>query len=76
MALPCSDDVISALIKDGFHPRGRSRRGSHQVFRKETQEETRTVVVPLGKREIPRGTLRSIIRQAGTTARNVATLLK
>jgi len=35
MALPSSDKVISALIKDGFHPRGKSKRGSHQVFRKE-----------------------------------------
>ena len=58
MALPSSDEVISALIRDGFHPRGKSG-GSHQVFRKELPKETRTVVVPLGKKEIPRGTLRS-----------------
>ncbi len=73
MALPSSDEVISALIRDGFHPRGKSG-GSHQVFRKELPKETRTVVVPLGKKEIPRGTLRSIIRQAGLTATNLATL--
>jgi len=73
MALPSSDEVISALIRDGFHPRGKSG-GSHQVFRKELPKETRTVVVPLGKKEIPRGTLRSMIRQAGLTATNLATL--
>ena len=73
MALPSSDEVISALIRDGFHPRGKSG-GSHQVFRKDLPKETRTVVVPLGKKEIPRGTLRSIIRQAGLTATNLATL--
>ena len=73
MALPSSDEVISALIRDGFRPRGKSG-GSHQVFRKELPKETRTVVVPLGKKEIPRGTLRSIIRQAGLTATNLATL--
>ena len=73
MALPSSDEVISALIRDGFHPRGKSG-GSHQVFRKELPKETRTVVVPLGKKEIPRGTLRSVIRQAGLTATNLATL--
>ena len=73
MTLPSSDEVISALIRDGFHPRGKSG-GSHQVFRKELPKETRTVVVPLGKKEIPRGTLRSIIRQAGLTSTNLATL--
>jgi len=76
MALPSSNEVISALTKDGFHPRGKSRRGSHQVFRMKSEEEARNVVVPLGKKEIPRGTLRSMIRQAGPTARNLATLLK
>jgi len=76
MALPSSDEVIRALTKDGFHPRGKSRRGSHQVFRKELPEGARNVVVPLGKKEIPRGTLRSMIRQAGLTATNLAALLK
>ena len=76
MALPSSDEVISALIKDGFHPRGKSKRGSHQVFRKELPEGARNVVVPLGRKEIPRGTLRSMIRQAGLTATELAALLK
>ena len=76
MALPSSDEVISALIKDGFHPRGKSKRGSHQVFRKELPEGARNVVVPLGRKEIPRGTLRSMIRQAGLTATKLAALLK
>jgi len=76
MALPSSDEVVNALIRDGFRPRGKSSRGSHQVFRKELPEDTRNVVVPLGKKEIPRGTLRSIMRQAGATATNLAALLR
>ena len=76
MALPSSNKLVAALIKDGFHPRGKSRRGSHQVFRKELPEGNRNVVVPLGKKEIPRGTLRSIIRQAGLTERQLADLFK
>lgn len=76
MALPSSDEVIKALLKDGFLPRGKSRRGSHQVFKKESSEGTKIVVVPLGRKEIPRGTLRSIVRQAGHEARNVAALLR
>lgn len=76
MPLPSSDEVISALKKDGFLPR-KTKRGSHRVFRKKLPDEmTRTVVVPLGKKEIPRGTLRSIIRQAGPTATNLAALSK
>ncbi len=76
MALPSNDKVIRALIKDGFHARGKSKRGSHQVFTKELSGSTRNVVVPLGKKEIPRGTLRSMIRQAGLTATSLAALLK
>jgi len=76
MGLPSSKKVISALTKDGFHPRGKSKSGSHQAFRKELPGETRTVIVPLGKKEIPRGTMRSIIRQAGPTAKTLAALLR
>ena len=66
MSLPSSNKLIAVLIKDGFH----------QVFRKELPEGARNVVVPLGKKEIPRGTLRSIMRQAGLTERQLAKLLK
>ncbi|MBI2328468.1 MAG: type II toxin-antitoxin system HicA family toxin [Chloroflexi bacterium] len=76
MALPSSDDIIKALLKDGFHPRGKSRPGSHQVFRKELSEGANTVVVPLGKKEIPLGTLASILRQAGLTRREMDALMK
>ena len=76
MRLPSSKKLITALIKDGFQPRGKSKRGSHQVFRKESPDGARNVVVPLGKKEIPRGTLRSIMRQAALTEEHLANLLK
>jgi len=38
-----------------------SQKGSHLKFRK----KEKTVIVPEGKREIPMGTLHSIIRQSG-----------
>ena len=76
MRLLSSDKLVAALIKDGFHTRGKSRRGSHQVFRKELPDGARNVVVPLGKKEIPQGTLRSIMRQAGLTEKQLADLLK
>ncbi len=76
MGLPGSNKVITALIRDGFQPRGKSSRGSHQVFRKELPDGARNVIVPLGRREIPRGTLGSIMRQAGPTAKHLTDLTK
>lgn len=61
-----SDQIIAALIKDGFQLRGKSKRGSHQVYVKYLLVNRKYfVTVPLGKKEIPRGTLSSILRQAG-----------
>lgn len=76
MSLLESDKVVSALLADGFHPRGKSRGGSHQVFRKELPGGARTVVVPLGKKEIPKGTLSSILRQAGPEAKSLIEFMK
>lgn len=63
-----SDDVIRALLRHGFQPRsGRGPRGSHRVSVKPRDPGPGhvTVTVPLGKREIPDGTLASIHRQLG-----------
>jgi len=76
MRLLSSAKLIAALTRDGFYPRGKSRGGSHQVFRKELPDGDRNVVVPLGKKEIPRGTLQSILRQSGLTERQLVDLLK
>lgn len=76
MKLLSSNELIAALMRDGFHRKGKSKRGSHQVFKKELLKGSRNVVVPLGKKEIPRGTLRSIMRQAGLTERQLSELLK
>jgi len=77
-ALPLcsSNEIISALSKDGFQPRGKSKRGSHQVFIKYLLAEQKFIVpVPLGKKEIPRGTLSSIIRLAGLSRERFMELL-
>jgi len=76
MGPPGSDAVVKALVEDGFHSRGRSGGGSHQVFRKEMPEGTRMVVVPLAKKEIPKGTFGSILRQAGPTAKHLEELIR
>ncbi len=75
MSLPNSDDLVTALVKDGFQPRKKSSGGSHQVFRKQSARGVRIVVVPLGKKEIPRGTLHSIIRQSGLTPAEMSALV-
>ena len=57
--LPSSQKIIDVLLKNGFI--FISQRGSHQKYRK----DDKTVIVPAPRKEIPIGTLRSIIRQSG-----------
>ena len=54
-----SEQIIKTLLKSGFL--FVSQRGSHQKY----QKEGFTVIVPSPKKEIPVGTFRSIVRQAG-----------
>jgi predicted RNA binding protein YcfA (HicA-like mRNA interferase family) len=44
-----------------------SQRGSHVKFVKSTPNGTRIVIVPSHRRDVPVGTLRSILRQSGLT---------
>jgi predicted RNA binding protein YcfA (HicA-like mRNA interferase family) len=62
------DDVVKALGKEGFEPV--RIRGSHCKLRK----DGRTVIVPLHK-ELAKGTLASILRQAGLDADRLRDLL-
>lgn len=54
-----SKEVVKTLEREGFI--FISQRGSHAKYRKDSL----TVIVPMAKKEIPLGTLRSIIRQSG-----------
>ncbi|MBS1860086.1 MAG: type II toxin-antitoxin system HicA family toxin [Actinobacteria bacterium] len=54
--------MAAVLESNGFH--FVSQRGSHVKYRK-VGSPTRTVIVPAGRRQIPRGTFRSILRQSG-----------
>ena len=56
-----SSKIIKVLQKKGFVYI--SQKGSHVKFRK-TGTPTLTVIVPAGKKEIPFGTFKSILRQA------------
>ena len=57
-----SKQIITTLQKRGFV--FVSQRGSHIKMRN-LGAQIKTVIVPVGKKEIPRGTFRSILRQSG-----------
>ncbi len=54
-----SKEIVRVLERNGFM--FVSQRGSHAKFRKGSH----TTVVPAGKKEIPIGTFKSIVRQSG-----------
>lgn len=56
--------VVKALSKAGFEVVG--RKGSHVRLKKKTPVKKYIVIVPIHP-EIKRGTLKSILRQAGLT---------
>lgn len=56
-----SKEIEKALLLKGFSYV--SQKGSHLKFRK-NRKITLTVIVPANRKEIPIGTLRSILRQA------------
>lgn len=64
-------EVRRRLMAAGFEEVAQS--GSHVKFAKRTSGGTRTAIVPK-HREVAAGTLRSILRQAGITAKAFADL--
>jgi predicted RNA binding protein YcfA (HicA-like mRNA interferase family) len=67
------NDCIKALEKAGFYTS--RHKGSHVQMRRNEPPPARTVPVPTGKKPLPHGTLRSIIRQAGLTVDEFIALL-
>jgi predicted RNA binding protein YcfA (HicA-like mRNA interferase family) len=57
-----SQEIVRTLEREGF--RFVSQRGSHVKYRRHGAS-TLTVIVPAGRKQIPRGTFRSILRQSG-----------
>ncbi len=62
-----SKTVVRVLLRHGFI--FIAQKGSHAKFRK-FGHSILTVIVPMGRKEIPIGTFRSILRQAGLTQRD------
>lgn len=57
-----SREIVGVLERLGFL--FVSQRGSHAKYRKPKDGEVLTVIVPMGKKEIPVGTFRSILKQS------------
>lgn len=64
MALPLcsSSQIVAALLRLECWPSPRKQKGSHKTYyRAGPHGRTLVAVVPLGKSEVARGTLRSIL---------------
>lgn len=59
-----SDEIIKALIRCGFEPTGRSGKSHQTLKRPRADGRPDVTVVPMGKKEIPKGTLDSILQLA------------
>ena len=64
---PSSDDVCKVLRRHGFVLVG--QRGSHAKYRRAGQP-ARTVIVPMGRKNLLVGTFHSILEQAGLSGRD------
>jgi len=73
LPLVSGHEAIKALSKAGFKVVG--RRGSHVRLKKKTPTKTYIVIVPIHP-EIKRGTLNSILRQAGLTREELIKLIQ
>ncbi|HDZ87851.1 MAG TPA: type II toxin-antitoxin system HicA family toxin [Nitrospirae bacterium] len=61
MPVQTPDDIIKILLQNGFELDHQT--GSHRVYYNSVTK--RRAVVPYHKRDIPKGTLLSILKQAG-----------
>ena len=71
-----SDDVIKALKKDGFVYAPKRGKGSHTALHKIDENGRKLLVIVPKKRELPKGTLLSILQQANLSKDDFIELLK
>jgi len=74
--LRSSAEICAALRRAGFECVAKSGKGRHERWKKVTEQRSYTVSIVLGKKEVPRGTLESIVRQAGMTMEEFVAFLK
>jgi predicted RNA binding protein YcfA (HicA-like mRNA interferase family) len=66
-------DIIRALQRGGF--KLIRIRGSHHILRKSGASRSKVIVPVHGARDVPPGTVQSIIKQAGLTVEQFIALL-
>ncbi|KJU82366.1 YcfA-like protein [Candidatus Magnetobacterium bavaricum] len=69
-----SRQIINVLQKVGYRDAPARGKGSHRAFIRNDKGRTRLVIVP-DRNEIPKGTLLSILEQAGMSKKEFITLL-
>jgi predicted RNA binding protein YcfA (HicA-like mRNA interferase family) len=70
-----SKEIVKALRAAGFENAPKRGKGSHIAMMKRDHDRTRLVIIP-DRKNIPRGTLRAILDQAGLTREELQNLLK
>ena len=70
-----SKEIVKALRAAGFENAPKRGKGSHIAMMKRDHDRTRLVIIP-DRKNIPRGTLRAILDQAGLTSEEFQNLLK
>jgi len=62
--------IVSILLKNGFYLD--RTKGSHQIFR--NPKTHKIAVVPMHKKDLPKGTMLEILRQAGISKEKITKL--
>jgi predicted RNA binding protein YcfA (HicA-like mRNA interferase family) len=70
-----SKEIVKALRAAGFENAPKRGKGSHIAMMKRDRDRKRLVIIP-DRKNIPRGTLRAILDQAGLTSEELQNLLK
>ena len=70
-----SKDIVRILLKIGFEYAPKRDKGTHTAFVKKDNKKTRLVIVP-DRKEIPKGTLLSLLEQAGLSKDDLLRLLE
>jgi len=71
-----SDDVIKALGKGGFEYAPKRAKGSHTALYRIDEKERKLLVIVPKRKELPEGTLLSVLQQANLSKNNFIELLK
>ncbi|MCW3130697.1 MAG: type II toxin-antitoxin system HicA family toxin [Methanophagales archaeon] len=71
-----SDDMVKALKKAGFVHAPKRGKGSHIAFYKIDEKGHKLLVIVPKRRELPKGTLLSILQQANLSKDDFIKLLK